>query len=175
MWQARASISAHNRPSPPPWGGGNWREPKLRWRGWQWGLRAQYVRASANNTFSPHNRLLHHLLLILVTGVFEAVTVQPGGWQRELEDEDDLYKKEEEEHFSLSRSCVIDERWETSLWEAASDTRPLVLHLQTIIALRVPHSYFSGAWVARPFLVCEWVRYRCHPTKSPLFSMSKGI
>ena len=61
MWQARASISAHNRPSPPPWGGGNWREPKLRWRGWQWGLRAQYVRASANNTFSPHNRLLHHL------------------------------------------------------------------------------------------------------------------
>ena len=107
MWQARASISVHNRPSPPPWGGGNWREPKLRWRGWQWGLRAQYVRASANNTFSPHNRLLHHLLLILVTGVFEAVTVQPGGWQRELEDEDDLYKKKEEEHFSLSRSCII--------------------------------------------------------------------
>ena len=30
------------------------------------------------------------------------------------------------------------------------------------------------SWVARSFKVGQWVRYRCHPTKSPLFSIFKG-
>ena len=30
------------------------------------------------------------------------------------------------------------------------------------------------SWVARSFKVVQWVRYRCHPTKSPLFSIFKG-
>ena len=31
------------------------------------------------------------------------------------------------------------------------------------------------SWVALSVKVCLWVRYRWHPTKSPLFSISKGI
>ena len=98
MWQARASISAHNRPSPPPWGGG-W-EPWLRW---------QYSRASATNTLSIHNQPLPHLLLILVRRVF---TVRGGTrstrWMTKgVGRGDDLYKKKVEENCSVSRSCVI--------------------------------------------------------------------
>ena len=50
------------------------------------------------------------------------------------------------------------------------------LFIKSSIALRELHSYFSGAqWPYLSKSVYEWVRDRCHQTRSPPISLYKGI